>query len=142
MRRQNNYAIMSVRELADVLAREIDMYNVIKNPFYGCDFAMIDPDIADEIDDIERYAKYETIGWYGIKSVDPGFDSTDLLVISDRYGGGGAAMATLWNDMDAYDADPAETIMTCILQTLNMCETAHEASMLIVEFSKGAYLAW
>ena len=134
MRKQDNYAIMSVGKLADVLAREIDMDDVIKNPFYGCDFAMIDPDIADEIDDIERYAKCRTYEWYGIKSVDAGFNSTDLMVVSDHYGGGAAAVAILWQDMDAYDANPAETIMTCILQTLNMCETAHEESMLIVEF--------
>lgn len=136
MRWQGKCAIMTVKELANYIVGKIDTGDVLKNPFPECDFAIIDSDIADLIDDIEYYAINEASGWYGIKRVEIGFESTDLILMSDYYGGGAAAMTDLWDDMAMYDIDPAEMVMTCILQTLNMRETASEDTPLIVEFVK------
>lgn len=134
MRKQDNYAIMSVRELANYIVSQIDLGNVLRKPFPECDFTIIDPDVADMVDDIEYYGMNEASGWYGIKRVEIGFESTDLILMSDYYGGGAAEMVTLWEDMAAYDCDPVETVMMCLLSTLNIRETTDGKSMLVVEF--------
>jgi len=128
------FAIMSVEKLAEFLVDHIDLENVKAKVFPDCDFANIDIDEEAEkrpLEDVRRDAS----GWYGIKAVDAGFDSEDLIIISDYYGGGCAHMASIYSGEDR--ADAVRAIKDTILYTLSIQEEVRADTALIVEFMWG-----
>lgn len=79
-----NLALMTAQELAQHIVRHLDLENVQRIPFPICDFALAN--IEDEWSLYEIVANSE--GWYGIKAIDPGFDSfSSIYLVSDYYGG-------------------------------------------------------
>lgn len=68
--------------------------------------------------------------WYGIKAVDAGFDSDQLMFVTDHYGGGCAAMGTV----GTYDEDIATAVAATVLDSLQVVENATLETLLFVEF--------
>lgn len=120
----------TVRELAEVLSRSIDPKDVLHSKFVNCDFAIIDELEMDKpLEDIRR----DATGWYGIKRIDAGFDSEDLLLIADYYGGGCAHLLQVWSGLDGY-LDVQKEIEDVLINTLTVQESATLDTGLIVEF--------
>lgn len=129
------FKIMTVSQLAEYISSKIDPDNVTANPFIECNFAPVDPGI----DDVDEKAANDMLGmpcWYGIKSIDAGFSSSDLILISDYYGGGCASMVSLWNGMNDFGEDAmTDGITECILDTLRHEYRAdEETKLLVVEY--------
>lgn len=123
-------AVCTIRELANELAKSIDRESVIDSRFTECDFSIID--IEDESDDLE-YIKSGASGWYGIKKLEAGFDSSDLLLLCDYYGGGCPNLIQIWEGMDGA-VEHSQSILDGLLGCLNVQETAKPETTLIVEF--------
>lgn len=62
-----------------------------KNRFIDCDFALVDKENFDIEQDNLEFIYTNSTGWYGIKKIDPGFDSRhydDVDLFADYYSGG------------------------------------------------------
>lgn len=121
----------TVMELACYLASKIDPEDVLSRPFPDCDFSVLTEEWDGE-QDLELI-KSGACGWYGIKAVDMGFDSDDLILFADYYGGGSAAFCSIWDQIDC-EMNVSDIIADVICETLSYCETADRKSNLIVEF--------
>lgn len=96
--------------------------------FQDCDFTIIDEDT--DLSDLNRVKKVEAAGWYGIKAVNVGFESTALVLMSDYYGGNCASVAQLFYD----DGDNwKREIEKAIIATLSVQETVTPDTLLLVE---------
>lgn len=133
MKREGCLAVCTIRELADELEKSIDSDLVIDSQFTECDFAIISEDI--QSNDLE-YIKSGASGWYGIKRLETGFDSTDLLLICDYYGGGCPNLIQIWEGMDGA-VEHSKSILDGLLGCLNVQETAKPETVLIVDFLRG-----
>ena len=127
-------AIGTVSELAEKIAGMV--FDVRGNPvwtdeFHGVDFCVLDQDpTEEELADLELL-KSGVSGWYGIKAVDTGFDSADLILFADYYGGGGPAFCSIWTDMP----DSSTVIRDVILESLNVVEgPVAKDTKLFIEF--------
>lgn len=122
--------LCSIQELAKYYADLILNDGKFNENIPGCDFAIADSLVPEgaSLEDIRDSSS----GWYGMKKFDAGFDSTDLCLIADYYGGGCAEITQLFEGMD--DDDIADEIERIILGTFNVCESAHRDTELIVEF--------
>lgn len=129
---ENNLMVCTVKQLAKYLSSQIDGKNVLKNKFPNCDFAIIDTDTFDDLENL----RCNSSGWYGIKAVDAGFDSCDLILISDYYGGSCAKICQIFDDMnEILPNDNIESnIKRIVLNTLQYQESANENTYLIVDF--------
>jgi len=141
MRREGPLAMCTVAELARHIADSIDLSDVLRKRFIDCDFCTIDEENVNyTCNKSGKNAKYSLQSakvraemWYGIKAVDTGFNSTDLVLVADYYGGGSPAMAQIWTGMDTYEG-VAELVQKTILDTLNVQLTANADTMLLAEF--------
>ena len=122
--------LCSIKDLAKYYAGLILKDGKFNENIPGCDFAIADS-LAPEDASLEDI-RDSSSGWYGMKKFDAGFDSTDLCLIADYYGGGCAVITQLFDGMD--DDDIADEIERIILGTFNVCESAHSDTELIVEF--------
>lgn len=145
----NRWAVGTVTDLAHFLSEKIsaDVFAYDDQRTYrtymgyatfpNCDFIIADEDTADKVDIDAAVADG---GWYGIKSVDDGFDSDYLMLVSDYYGGGAASMCTLGCceiDDGAVD-DVAGVIAHMIAETLSFSNAGvAENTMLVVELVGG-----
>ena len=122
--------LCSIQDLAKYYAGLILKDGKFNENIPGCDFAIADSLVPEDasLEDIRDSSS----GWYGMKKFDAGFDSTDLCLIADYYGGGCAVITQLFEGMD--DDDIADEIERIILGTFNVCESAHSDTELIVEF--------
>lgn len=125
-----NLVLLTVKELALRLSKEIDEKDVLRKPFPSCDFSIVD---TEEREDLELI-KSGAAGWYGIKAIDTGFDSDTLVLVSDYYGGGCYATAEMWNDGIECGEDWQKDIETMLLKTLMVQESCNPDTLLIVEF--------
>lgn len=130
MRREGNLMTCTVRELAIHLASSINLADVLGNAFTDCDFCIID---GENVNCTFNYVKSRAEQWYGIKAVDTGFDSTELVLIADYYGGSCPSMAEIWSGMYTYEG-VADLIEKTLLNTLNVQEAANPDTMLLTEF--------
>ena len=80
----NAYDVMSINDLSSYIVSRINLENVLKTPLYPIDFAV---DFDAECDDMS-ILKANATGWYGIRSIDTGFDSCNLCIVTDYFGGG------------------------------------------------------
>ena len=67
-----------------------------------------------------------------MKKFDAGFDSTDICLIADYYGGGSAVITQIFDGMDRQTI--AKEVESIILGTFDVCEIARNDTELIVEF--------
>ena len=130
MKREGCLAVCTIRELADELAKSIDTESVVDSQFAECDFAIIDSDSQSE--DMGRI-KSDASGWYGIKKLETGFDSPELLLLCDYYGGGCPNLIQIWEGMDGA-VEHSQSILDGLLGCLNVQETAKPDTVLIVDF--------
>lgn len=122
------WMLCTAEELGAWLAERVEKDVLIggKN-FPDCDFTIADRENGDSLYEMARNAS----GWYGIKAIDAGFDSDQLMLIADYYGGGCASMGTVGE----YDEEIAVAITATILDTLQTTENTKEDTLLLVEFS-------
>lgn len=130
MKREGCLAVCTIRELAEELAKSIDCESVVDSQFSECDFATIDG--CDQSDDLKR-VKSDASGWYGIKKLETGFDSPDLLLLCDYYGGGCPNLIQIWEGMNGAVEHP-KYILDGLLGCLNAQEAAKPDTVLIVDF--------
>lgn len=128
------YILATVTDLAECIAGQINTERVLSKKFPSCDFAMVDVDKADvDADKVFDLAEHAD-GWYGIKRVSTGFDSYNLCLVSDYYGGGCASFRQLFDGIDRREA--VEAIRDMILETIRFQEEAYENTMLIADFGE------
>lgn len=130
MRKENESMVCTVNELSNYLGERARKCIREGSRFPDCDFAVIDSENANKSFDELRDDNY---GWYGIKAVDTGFDSADLILFSDYYGGGCASFCSIWEELWYYQ-DASEAIEKTILDTLRCSDVVMGDSMLIVDF--------
>lgn len=128
MKIYRQWMLCTVEELGAWLAERIekDVLTGEKN-FPDCDFTITNQETGDSLHEMARNAN----GWYGIKAIDAGFDSDQLMLVADYYGGGCASMGTVGE----YDEEIAATITAVILDALQTIEKATADTLLLVEFS-------
>lgn len=131
MRAEGKLMLCTISELSEFLAGKIDGHNVLRNVFPDCDFSILDSDCNMENESLECIASGAN-AWYGVKAIDPGFDSNCLMLISDYYCGGCANMATFFDDYNQYYSI-SHSILNLILDTLHCFEAATKDTLLIVE---------
>lgn len=85
MRRENNRILCEASEFAWIVASMIDLKSPSKTALPIFHFAV--EVLAADGDDLETVDTNST-AWYGIHKVDTGFDSEDLYLVVDYYGGG------------------------------------------------------
>lgn len=126
MRKFGELMVGTVAEIAKYVAENIPM-TTSRIGDWKCDFVTIDGLENESFTDILLNAH----GWYGMKQVNLGFDSSTMTIAADYYGGGCAAITQLWS----CDRDEARwSIQKLILDTLGYCELAKENTMLLAEF--------
>ena len=127
--------VLTVRQLAEHLAGQINLEDVIKTQFPDCDFGIVDTDGETKFDQEElEFLHSEVCGWYGIKNVDTGFDSYVLVLIADYYGGSCAELAQLYDGISFDDA--VKEITRIIVNSLNVQETGvTEDTLLLADFT-------
>lgn len=121
--------LCSIQALAEYYAGLVLKNGKFNENIPDCDFAIVcDYEESATLEEIRDSAS----GWYGMKKFDAGFDSTDLCLIADYYGGGCAVISQLYDGMEKQMI--AFEIERIILGTFNVCESAHRNTELIVEF--------
>lgn len=131
MRREGKLMVCTIEELAEVLAKTVDNRDVSDSRFTDCDFCIVEgEDLDRELVDIRRDAS----GWYGVKQIDAGFDSQDLVLVCDYYGGGCPCLVQVWSGMDDYKDGIKAAILKAFLEMLNIQESARADTMVVVDF--------
>ena len=129
--------ILTVRQLAEHIASQINLEDVMKTEFPACDFGLIDTDGETVFDQEElEFLHSGVCGWYGIKNVDTGFDSYVLVLIADYYGGSCAELTQIYDGISLKDAE--NEICRIILNSLKHQEEADETTLMVVEFGGGS----
>lgn len=134
----NQYKLCTIHEFAEYVAEIINAQRKYDNnegrftaPLPDYDFAIADDDRQGK--SLEEIA-LNSSGWYGMKKFDAGFDSVDLCLITDYYGGGCAKITQIWN------GEPKEYIITdienMIINSFKVCEWADSDDVLIIEFEE------
>lgn len=101
--------------------------------FTPYDFAVMDTAAFEETpEDLRRVADCSK-GWYGIKKVDTGFDSNELQIVADYYGGGCAAFLSL-DPKEDYEI-AIQLVTNLILQSMCM-ERCSKDTILIGQIHK------
>lgn len=125
--------VLTVVALAEHIASLIDLENILEKRFPDCNFGIIDVAVETEFDQEElEFLQTGVCGWYGIKAVDAGFDSYDLVLIADYYGGGCAKLTQLYDGISKDDA--VKEICRIIVGCLDVQEGANRDTTLFVEF--------
>lgn len=127
--------VMTVRQLAAHIASQIDLEDVLKNRLPICDFGIIDTDDETEFDQEElEFLHSGVCGWYGIKDIDTGFNSVNLVLIADYYGGCCTELTQLYDGISLDDA--TNEITRIIVNSLNVQETGvTEDTLLLADFT-------
>ena len=116
----DNYVVGKPDDLArSVLGEKME-------DFTPYDFAVMDTAAFEETPDCSE-------GWYGIKRVDTGFDSNELQIVADYYGGGCAAFLSLDPEEDC--ATAIQYVTNLILQSMCM-ERCDKDTILIGQIHK------
>ena len=141
MRKEENFMLCTAKELAQYITNKIhikeewngvslyNLYTYTEN-FPNCDFAIAK--IEENADNSLESISERSEGWYGIKAIDAGFDSTDLLLICDYYTGGCPQMLSIYEGKKKDDV--VEGIYSLIKNILKIMENFSDNTELIVEF--------
>lgn len=122
------YALLTMSELAETLVSNLDLHDIRRIMFLDCDFAVADYCEDDSLEEI----RHNSTGWYGVKSIDTGFDSDELCLVADYYGGGCAHFLTLEDDL--FEKTATHCIAHLIMDTLSVQESVRYHTKLIVDF--------
>ena len=138
MRKDKNFMLCTVKELALYIMDKIyignDCYQLAEN-FPNCDFSIVDTETYGKKLFGESFTRalLSAGDWYGIKAVDTGFNSLDLTLICDYYGGGAAHIAALYFGLEKDCA--MDYILSAIKNTLSVKEYCiSDSTLLIVNF--------
>ena len=126
-----NLELLTARELAAKLVMCLDLENVLKKPFRQCDFA-IAVYVTDEHKEDLEFIKDSSTGWYGTKDLNTGFDSDNLILCTDYYGGGCARLIELFSGITEEEAVHEIEIM--IHSSMSIQEIVHKETKLICEW--------
>lgn len=123
----DNYVVGKPDDLArSVLGEKME-------DFTPYDFAVMDTAAFEETpEDLRRVADCSE-RWYGIKKVDTGFDSNELQIVADYYGGGCAAFLSL-DPKEDYEI-AIQLVTNLILQSMCM-ERCSKDTILIGQIHK------
>lgn len=125
--------VLTIKGLAEEIVNRIDTEHILKERFPACDYGVIDVEGETEFDQEElEFLRSGICGWYGIHPVDTGFDSEDLVLVADYYGGGSARLVQLFDGIDK--AGAATDICRTIVDSMKFQEEADENTTLLVEF--------
>lgn len=106
---------MTIEQLSESIANDLAVY--VHNPL-SIDFCTGDDD---------NFA-----GWHGIKSIITGFDSDEVLLVADYYGGCSMVTGKIDSEMDADDI--FEVVQNMIIGTLeNMEDGINSDTMLMID---------
>lgn len=131
MKREQNILLGTPRGIAkEVLKYVLENTINAESKFINCDFAVA----CDEEYETLAERKYNSSGWYGIKKINTGFDSDDLDLFADYYGGGCGIYNTLFDGMTPKDC--IDIVQKMIIATMNITEYCDKNSILIAEFTK------
>lgn len=122
------YALLTMSELAETLVSNLDLHDIRRIMFLDCDFAVADYCEDDSLEEI----RLNSTGWYGMKSIDPGFNSDELCLVADYYGGGCAHFLTLEDGISKHTA--AHCIEQLMKDTIGVQESVRYHTKLIVDF--------
>lgn len=133
MRKDNKYMLGTALEIAKELASNIVVngettYLSIKD-FQDCDFAITDPVCEDE--SLESIC-YNSNGFHGIKQQHTGFDSNDLELIADYYGGGAGVYHSIFSGMTEQEC--VEVICNLIKGTFLKNGSYSDDELIIAEY--------
>lgn len=101
--------------------------------FTPYDFAVMDTAAFEETPEDLRSIADCSEGWYGIKKIDIGFDSDELQIVADYYGGGCAAFLSL--DTKEHYEIAIQLVTNLILQSMCM-ERCSKDTILIGQIHK------
>ena len=101
MRKEGLYFFGTVKEVVKEIADKCS-YDWRNLEFPNFDFCIIPngfPDVIEYMNDhtLKDNVYHSDDIWYGIKFVKTGFDSEEITLIGDRYGGSCMACADLWD---------------------------------------------
>ncbi len=128
MKQQGNLTLCTIKEFARMLTESI-----MEDAWHDYDFGL-----SEDNDDLE-YLESGIEGWYGIKSIDAGFDSDCTVLICDYYGGGCAEMCQVWDDDCETFEYMMKDIQDVIVKTLNIQESGVYSESLILIKKRCAY---
>lgn len=139
MRREGNLMTCTVAGLTKYLRDNIVVEDGDWIAVPECDFCIID-------DDNVKYTLKEIHGkaerWYGLKVVNGGFNSNDLVLMADYYGGGCAHIVQIWDDGFGVSDHTIQDLTKLIVDTLCEQDVARYDTLLMVEFTaKKKYIA-
>ena len=121
LRKEGKYILGTIDEVAKELYKANEKN--FADRFIECDFAVAnDFDLDLEKDDLETIC-IDSTGWYGIKKIDPGFDSRSydhVDLFSDYYGGGCGTYELIGNW--EFKDNIIRTIMEMIINVLSYQE--------------------
>lgn len=124
--------LMTIEELAKWASSVMDLNQARINwPFETVDFAIAD-EFADQ-DDLET-VKANSSGWYGIHSVDCGFDSDCVALAVDYYGGGCLQVVSVFSGMG--EEGLATELQNAILAAMGFTNEVNGEIRLICEMSR------
>ena len=127
--------VLTVRQLGEYIASLIDLNDVRNTKFPICDYGIIDTDGETVFDQEElEFLHSGVCGWYGIKDIDTGFDSINLVLVADYYGGCCTEIAQIYDGISLDDA--VKEITRIIVNSLNVQETGiTEDTLLLADFT-------
>lgn len=130
------YKLCTIHKFAEYVAEIIDTQGKYENGQFTAPLPDYNFAIADEYREgitLEEIA-LSSSGWYGMKQFDAGFDSIDLCLITDYYGGGCATITQIYGGQDKEGT--AESIENMIISSFNVCGIADKETVLIIEFEE------
>ena len=133
--------VCTVLELAEEIVKNLDTEKILTAPFPDCDFGIIDVDGEKDFDEEEMdFLESGVCGWYGIKKVDCGYDSQNLCLVADYYGGACASFCQLYSGISHDDA--VTDIAKAIRDALMFVEIVNNDTKLFVCFDQPEATQW
>lgn len=133
MLKEGKYLLGTISEIANELYNSEE--KIFKNRFRECDFALVDTEDFDLLNESLDVIYENSIGFYGIKKIDTGFDndSNDNVDLFADYYGGGCGTYVLLGDWDSKDYI-VKNIIGMILDVLSYQEgTIYSNDIIICE---------
>lgn len=124
----------TVEELASVIACEV----IVKGRISGYDFAIQENDDMKSLTEIKEVAEQ----WFGVQTIHTRFDSNDLILGADYYGGGCFESCAIPSDMVGGYLTAFSSIRKMMLDCLRHDGYSVDAdTQLMVEiYEEGAYV--
>lgn len=121
VRTEEKYMHCTLGELAAFIAEGVNSKAPLESKIMQCDFAVCDDDPKLSLEEI-----YSGVtGWHGVKVMpDLGFDSKDMVLAADYYGGGSLSLCAIWDGMDEISVEPKDMICKMLIECLENTEVA------------------